>query len=176
VVPIVSDARVFGCDFCCRDGHQCGPRGPAALAVGGIGPGEQCVAVNLSVLFRTVCGMSGRRFRRIPGGVCLLGLQLVWCPEYRGRILGGRVAARCGEVLEQVAAGHGGEIMATEVMPDHGRLLVWVGPTDAPARVVGRSGAVPYGCCVRSFGICGGSRKFCGRRGMSSPRSGMCGS
>ena len=25
--------------------HQCGPRGPAALAVGGIGPGEQRVIV-----------------------------------------------------------------------------------------------------------------------------------
>ncbi len=46
------------------------------------------------------------------------------------------MAARCGELLELVAAGHGGEIVSTEVMPDHGHLLVRVGPTDAPAQMV----------------------------------------
>ena len=35
--------------------------------------------------------MSGQRFRRTPGGVCSLGLQVVWCPKYRWRVLGGRV-------------------------------------------------------------------------------------
>jgi putative transposase len=45
--------------------------------------------------------MSESRFRRTPGGVRSLGLDLVWCPKYRRRILGGRVAARCGELLEQ---------------------------------------------------------------------------
>lgn len=58
------------------------PEGPAALAVGGIGPGEQRVVVSLSVSSRNVCGMSERPFRRIPGGVCSLGLQPVWCPKY----------------------------------------------------------------------------------------------
>jgi len=57
-------------------------------------------------------------------------------PEYRRRILGGRVAARCGELLEQVAAEHGWEIVAKEVMPDHVHLFVRVGPTDALAAVV----------------------------------------
>jgi putative transposase len=32
--------------------------------------------------------MSGQRFRRTPGGVCSLGLHLVWCPKYRRRVLG----------------------------------------------------------------------------------------
>ena len=50
--------------------------------------------------FRMVRGMSERRIRRTPRGVCSLGLHLVWCPKYRRRILGGRVAACCGEVLE----------------------------------------------------------------------------
>lgn len=80
--------------------------------------------------------MSGRRFRRTPGGVCSLGLHLVWCPKYRRRILGGRVAARCGQLLDQIAAEHGWEIVAKEVMPDHVHLFVRVGPTDAPAQVV----------------------------------------
>ena len=80
--------------------------------------------------------MSERRFRRTPGGVCSLGLHLVWCPKYRRRIVGGRVARRCGELLERIADEHGWQIVATEVMPDHVHLLVRVGPTDAPAAVV----------------------------------------
>jgi putative transposase len=41
-----------------------------------------------------VRGMSQRRFHHTPGGVSSLGLHLVWCPKYRRRILGGRVARR----------------------------------------------------------------------------------
>jgi putative transposase len=80
--------------------------------------------------------MSQRRFHRTPGGVCSLGLHLVWCPKYRRRILGGRVAVGCGELLEQIASEHGWQIVAKEVMPDHVHLFVRVGPTDAPAAVV----------------------------------------
>ena len=80
--------------------------------------------------------MSERRFRRTPGGVCSLGLQLVWWPKFRRRILGGRVAPRLNELLEQIADEHGWQIVATEVMPDPVHLLVRVGPTDAPAAVV----------------------------------------
>ncbi|TDH47935.1 IS200/IS605 family transposase [Mycobacterium eburneum] len=80
--------------------------------------------------------MSERRFRRTPGGVCSLGLHPVWCPKYRHRILSGRVARRCEELLGQVAGEHGWEIVASEVMPDHVHLFVQVGPTDAPASVV----------------------------------------
>ena len=80
--------------------------------------------------------MSERRCRRTPGGVCSRGLHVVWCPKYRRRILGGRVARRLGGLLEQVAEEHGGQIVATEVMPDHLHLLVRVGPADAPAQVV----------------------------------------
>ena len=78
--------------------------------------------------------MSQRRFRRTPGGVCSLGPHLVWCPKYRRRVPGGRV--RCGQLLEQIAAEHGWDIVAKEVMPDQVHLFVGVGPTDAPAQVV----------------------------------------
>lgn len=64
------------------------------------------------------------------------GLHLVWCPKYRRRVLGGRAAVRCGELLEQIAAEHGWEIVAKEVMPDHVHLFVRVGPTDTPPAVV----------------------------------------
>jgi putative transposase len=80
--------------------------------------------------------MPERRLRRTPGGVCPLGLHLVWCPKYRCRVLGGRVEARCGELVEQIGAEHGWEIVAKQVIPDHMHLFVRVGPTDAPAAVV----------------------------------------
>jgi putative transposase len=65
-----------------------------------------------------------------------LGLHWVWCPKYRRRVSGGRVASRCGQLLDQVAFEHGGEIVAREVAPDYVYLFVRVDPTDAPAQVV----------------------------------------
>jgi putative transposase len=61
----------------------------------------------------------------------LLGAHLVWCQKDRRRVLGGRVAARCGELLEQGGGGHGCQIVA---MPVH--VFVRVGPTDAPSQMV----------------------------------------
>jgi REP-associated tyrosine transposase len=80
--------------------------------------------------------MPERRFRRTPGGVCWFGLHLVWCPKYRRRVLGGRIARRLDELLEQIAGEHDWQIVAKEVMPDHVHLFVRVGPADAPASVV----------------------------------------
>ena len=81
--------------------------------------------------------MSQRGFRRTPGGVCSLGLHVVWCLKYRRRVLGGRVAARCGELGEQIADEHGSQVVVKEVLPDRVQLFVRVGPTDVPAALVG---------------------------------------
>lgn len=60
--------------------------------------------VSVSASFPRPGGVSEqRRLRRAPGGVCSLGLHLVWWSKCRRRILGGRVAATCGELLEQNA-------------------------------------------------------------------------
>jgi putative transposase len=80
--------------------------------------------------------MSERRFRRTAGGVCSPGLHVVWCPTYWRRILGGRVARRLGELLEQIAVERCRQIVAKEVIPDHVHLFVRVGPSDAPAQVM----------------------------------------
>ncbi len=80
--------------------------------------------------------MSGQRLRRTPGGGCSLVLHLAWCPKYRRRVLGGWVARRLDELIEQIADEHGWQIVAHEVMPDHVHLFVRVGPADAPAAVV----------------------------------------
>jgi putative transposase len=68
--------------------------------------------------------------------VRFLGLHLVWWPKYRRPILVGRVVARCGELVDQIADEHGWEIVAKEVMPDHVGPLVRVGPTDRPVAVL----------------------------------------
>ena len=65
-----------------------------------------------------------RKVRRYSGGVYDLGLHVVWCPKYRRRVLGGRVAARLRELIEQKATEKGWEIIAVEVMPDHVHLFV----------------------------------------------------
>jgi putative transposase len=68
--------------------------------------------------------------------VCSVGLHLVWCPKYRRRVLGGRVAVCCGDPLEQIVGEHGWQIVAKEVVPDHVHRFVRVGSADAPAAVV----------------------------------------
>jgi len=83
-----------------------------------------------------VRGMSERRFRRTPGGVSSLGLHLVRSPKRRRRILGGRVAARCGELVEQIAAERSWQIVAKEVMPDHVQLFARVCVSDAAAQLL----------------------------------------
>jgi putative transposase len=102
----------------------------------GIRAGEQLWYPVVSVSIRKVRGMSQRRFRRTTGGVSSLGLHVVWCPKYRRRILGRRVARRLGELLERIANGRGREIVAKEVMPDRVHLSVRVWPIDAPSVVV----------------------------------------
>jgi putative transposase len=104
---------------------------------GSQGVGEQSGQASLSVSLVNVRVMSGWRFGRTPGGVYSLGLHLVGCPKYRRPVLGGRVARRLDELIEAIADGHGWRMVAHEVMPDQVHLLVRVGPTDAPAAVVG---------------------------------------
>lgn len=67
---------------------------------------------------------STRKVRRFSGGVYDLGLHVVWCPKYRRRVLGGRVAERLDELIRQKAAERGWTVVALEVMPDHVHLFV----------------------------------------------------
>jgi putative transposase len=62
-------------------------------------------------------------------------LHVVWCPKYRKRVLGGRVATRLNELLDEIAADNDWQIVAREVMPDHVHIFVRVRPTDTPAEV-----------------------------------------
>ena len=58
----------------------------------------------------------------------LAGLAPGVAPEVPGPVVGG--------LLERVAGERGWQVVAKEVLPDHVRVFVRVGPTDAPAAVV----------------------------------------
>lgn len=84
------------------------------------------------------CMVAGRRAKTFAGGVYDLGLHVVWCPKYRRPVLTGQVASRCDELVREVCAERGWEIVALEVMPDHVHLFVKPDPKSAPAFVAGQ--------------------------------------
>ena len=68
-----------------------------------------------------------------PGGVYDLGYHVVWCPKYRRPVLAGRTGERCRELIGEKCAGHGWQVVALEVMPDHVHLFVKAHPKDSPS-------------------------------------------
>jgi putative transposase len=72
--------------------------------------------------------------------------DVVWCPKYRRRVLGGRIEARLKELIREVIEEKGAWLVEMEVMPDHVRLLVEVDPQYGIHRLVkavkGRSSRV----------------------------------
>jgi putative transposase len=54
--------------------------------------------------------------------------HVVWCPKYRRKVLEGRIAKRCEQILRQTAKKYRAEVMALEIMPDHVHLLVEIDP------------------------------------------------
>jgi REP element-mobilizing transposase RayT len=63
--------------------------------------------------------MVGTRYKRNAGAVFTLKYHLVWRPKYRKPILGGLVAKRLKELLQEKAAELGATTHALEIMPDH---------------------------------------------------------
>ncbi|MCP2179332.1 putative transposase [Prauserella alba] len=76
-----------------------------------------------------------RKVRQFSGGVCDLGLHVVWCSKYRRRVLGGRVGERLDELIRQKADERGWEVVALEVMPDQVHLFVKHDPKSSASYV-----------------------------------------
>ena len=95
--------------------------------------------------------MSERRFRRTPGRGVLAAAACGVVPEVpaRGFWVGGSPAG-CGELLEQIAAEHGGQIVAKEVMPDHVHLCRAGRANDAAAQI-GAGGHRPHARVLTIF-------------------------
>jgi len=62
--------------------------------------------------------------------------HIIWCPEYRRRVLVGLVKARPKEIIAEAVAEAGGGVIEVEVMPDHVHLLVEVPPAVALPKLV----------------------------------------
>ncbi|MCW3818245.1 IS200/IS605 family transposase [Micromonospora sp. DR5-3] len=62
--------------------------------------------------------------------------HVVWCPKYRRRVLGGRVAERLKQLIREVIEEKGAWLTALEVMPDQVHLLVEVDPQLGVHRLV----------------------------------------
>jgi putative transposase len=88
------------------------------------------------VSFRSVGDVSEGRFHYTPGGLCSLGLRLVWCPKYRRRVLGGRVTRGCAERVERIVGEHGWHVVAANDRMPHHAYLSAVGPNYAPTVLV----------------------------------------
>ncbi|MEV7970105.1 IS200/IS605 family transposase [Sphaerisporangium sp. NPDC088356] len=58
----------------------------------------------------------------------LCAFQVVWCPKYRRRVLGGRIEERLKQLIGEVIEEKGAWLVELEVMPDHVHLLVEVDP------------------------------------------------
>ena len=54
--------------------------------------------------------------------------QCVWCPKYRRKVLEGKIAKRCEQVIRKSATKYRAEIIALGIMPDHVHLLVEIDP------------------------------------------------
>jgi putative transposase len=54
--------------------------------------------------------------------------QVVWCPKYRRKVIGGRMEQRLKEIIVEVIAEKGAWLIELETMPDHVHLLVEVDP------------------------------------------------
>jgi putative transposase len=103
-----------------------------------------------------VCGtISGVKYRSTSECVYLARYHVIWWPEYRRRVLGGRVEIRLKQIINEVVAEVGGQVIELETMPDHVHLLMEVPPTVALSpliqRLKGRSsrrlrlGVPPFG-------------------------------
>jgi putative transposase len=69
------------------------------------------------------------RYRSTNKTVYSAKYHLIWCPNYRRRVLVGGVDVRLKAIVADVASQVGAEVLEVEVMPDHVHLLAEVPPT-----------------------------------------------
>jgi putative transposase len=67
-------------------------------------------------------------YRHARNKVYLLNYHLVWCPKRRKKVLVGGIRQRLEELVREVCAEKGVDIVAMEVMPDHVHLFVSTHP------------------------------------------------
>ena len=76
------------------------------------------------------------RYRSTRRAVFSVKYDVIWCPKYRRRVLGGAVELRLKQIIGEVVAEFGGMVIEVETMPDHVHLLVELPPQVAVSRLV----------------------------------------
>jgi putative transposase len=75
--------------------------------------------------------------------VHLVVYHIIWCPKRRRKVLEGVVRNRLGQIIGEVAAENGWEIIRLAIQPDHVHLVIRANPntlpSDIPRRMKGRS-------------------------------------
>jgi len=79
--------------------------------------------------------MNDTRYRRNAGSVYCLKYHLVWCPQYRRKVLVGDIVEELRCLLYQKAQELEVTIEALEIMPDQVHLFIESDPTEAPQRL-----------------------------------------
>ncbi len=82
------------------------------------------------------CTISGVKYRSTNKCVYSAKYHVIWCPKYRRRVIGGRVESRLKEIIHEVVAECGGQVIQLETMPDHVHLLMEVPPTVAMSKLI----------------------------------------
>jgi putative transposase len=75
-------------------------------------------------------------YQRDEHRIHLVVFHLIWTPKRRKRVLMGKIAFRCKEIIESKCEEKGWKIIELAIEPDHIHLFVRVFPTDAASEVV----------------------------------------
>ena len=68
--------------------------------------------------------------------VHLIVYHIIWCPKRRRKILGGKLADRCEELIREKCKDMGWEILELAIQLDHIQLFVRAWPTNSAAEIV----------------------------------------
>jgi len=94
--------------------------------------------VNRSRILLYNCSMGDVPNRRNSGSVFSLNFHLVWCPNYRRKVVVGGITDQLRSLLHQKAQEVDVTIEALEIMSDHIHLFIKSHPPDAPQRLENR--------------------------------------
>lgn len=100
--------------------------------------------VNRSRILLYNCSMGEGPNRRNSGSVFSLNFHLVWCPNYRRKVVIGGITDQLRSLLYQKAQEVDVTIEALEIISDHIRLFIKSHPTDAPQRLRNRFRETTY--------------------------------
>ena len=78
----------------------------------------------------------GEKTKKTRWAVYNINYHFVWIPKYRRKVLTGRVAEKCKELIEKVAKKNGIEVISLSIQPDHIHLFVSAPPRFSPSVLV----------------------------------------